>query len=119
METIAVDSKNAFLLKQIEIDLGKHFEVEASCGDTVVVHKPGSRACLYVNDDASRLFLDNSDVGLAKSVLEIIAADPNYTVDNGFGTVLPGNQFVNRIKAEKHWDWRRGVQSGTQGDLGT
>jgi hypothetical protein len=46
-------------------------------------------------------------VELAKSILEKIADDFAVTVDNDFGTVLPGDQFVARCKSERGWDWRR------------
>ena len=40
-----------------------------------------------------------------KKVIEVIADDPNVVADNDFGTVLPGDQFVAKIRAERGWDW--------------
>ena len=37
----------------------------------------------------------------------MIADDPDLVVNNDFGTVLPGNQFVERIRWNAGWDWRR------------
>jgi len=53
-----------------------------------------------------RLLLDYSDVELAKSLVERIADDSEFTVNNDFGTILPGNEFVARVKKEMGWNWR-------------
>jgi hypothetical protein len=44
---------------------------------------------------------------LAKVILERIADDSSLTVDNDFGTVLPGDEFVAKCRMNKGWDWRR------------
>ncbi len=112
MDTIHILTKSVFSPKEIEGALARGYQVENPRGDSIVVHGLGSRAYLYLDDEMTAsvfpsLLLDYSDIELAKRVLEIIADDPDVTVDNDFGTVLPGDQFVARIRANSSWDWRR------------
>lgn len=77
----------------------------------MVVHGPGSRAYVYPdaesNDiDSFRLWVDYSDVEFAKALLQEIADDSEQIVDNDFGTILSGSEFVARCKAKPGWDWR-------------
>lgn len=110
METLSIVSKKPFSMNLVSSALSKNLRVETSTDNTLVVHGTQSRAYLYPdaeleNRGMHRLFLDYSDVELAKSVLEEIANDPALTVDNDFGTVLPGSEFVARCQAEGGWDW--------------
>ena len=71
-----------------------------------------SRLYLHLNPDreqadGARLLIDYSSVELAKKVVEKIADDPSATVDNDFGTILPGDRFVARCRSERDWDWRQ------------
>jgi len=96
----------------IETALSKDWRVETSSDNRLVVHGMNSRAYLYPDVESEkagscRLLLDYSDIELAKSLVEKIANDPALTVDNDFGTVLPGNEFVARCKTEGGWDWRQ------------
>ncbi len=112
METISITSKTPFSIILIESILAKNWPVEITPYNTLAVHGPRNRAYLHQDSESEepgryRLFLDYSDVELAKSLLEKIANDPALTVDNDFGTVLPGNEFVARCKVEGAWDWRQ------------
>ncbi len=112
METLSIASKKPLPLKLVENGLSKDWRVEASPDNTLVVHGANSRAYVYPDPESEktgthRLLLDYSDVELAKSILEKIADDPALSVDNDFGTVLPGNEFVARCKMERGWDWRQ------------
>ncbi len=112
METLSIASKKPLSMKLVESVLAKDWRVEASPENTLVVHGPRSRAYLHPdaesdNSEGCRLLLDYSDIELAKSILEKIANDSALTVDNDFGTVLPGNEFVARCKAKGDWDWRQ------------
>jgi len=111
METLAVDSPEPFVLELIKQAISQNWPVEISTGDTLIVHGAGSRAYLHMDVTLDtpgkfRLLLDYSDVELAKSLLEKIADAPDVIVDNDFGTVLPGNKFVERIRTERSWNWR-------------
>jgi hypothetical protein len=114
METLSIKSKKYFSLKLIESILlqhSQHWRVEASTGDTLILHGNSSRVYLHPNTESKEheihcLWLDYSDVELAKIVIKVIADDHTITVDNDFGTILPGSEFVARCKADAKWDWR-------------
>jgi hypothetical protein len=112
METLTLDSAKPFSLELIKHAILQNWHVKVSNGDTLIVHGSESRAYLHVDVTSNspgqhRLLLDYSDVELAKSLVERIADVSDLIVDNDFGTVLPGNQFVARIKAERGWNWRK------------
>jgi hypothetical protein len=50
--------------------------------------------------------VDFSDLFLCKQVLELIADDPSLIVDNDYGVILPGPEFVDRLRRDETWDWR-------------
>jgi hypothetical protein len=111
METLAIESTKPFSLDLIQRVLSQTWQVEASTANTLIVHGNKSRA--YLHPDVTlkapgtyRLLIDYSDVQFVKDLVERIADDPAVTVNNDFGTILPGNQFAARIKNERGWDWR-------------
>ena len=111
METLSIESKQPFSLESIRNILSDCWDVESSAADILIVHGTGSRAYLHVDTESGqshvhRLLVDHSDVDLAKSLILKIADSSSVTVDNDFGTILPGNEFVARIKADTAWDWR-------------
>jgi hypothetical protein len=96
----------------LELALSRIATVERSLEETLVVHGNNGRAYLYLDPalkgpNEFALLLDYSDVELAKQILNEIADDPEVTIDNDFGTVLPGDQFLWRCRSTKDWDWRR------------
>jgi hypothetical protein len=111
METIAIKSKESVSLNTIKELLSQHWPVETSTDETLVVHGNNTRAYLYPSPgpqgtEQLDLFVDYTDVEFAKSILEKIANDPAVIIDNDFGTVLPGDQFVARCKSERGWNWK-------------
>lgn len=111
METISIRSKNPLRLEPLEEILSRDWPIEAS-DNALVVHGTKGRCYLYPSPESSahevfELFLDYSDLDFAKRVLEKIANDSAITVDNDFGTILAGDQFVARCKSEGGWDWRK------------
>jgi hypothetical protein len=112
METLSIESKERLDLRAIAGMLSPSWRIETSPGNTITVHGEKSRAYLHPDTQMTeygmnRLLLDYSDIELAKKLIEIIADDPNLKVDNDFGTVLPGDKFVARCRADRGWDWRR------------
>jgi hypothetical protein len=112
METLTIESKETFSMGTLAGVLSRHWRVENSPGETLVVHGDRGRAYLHAENEAepdgsSRLLLDYSDIDLARRLLALIANDPTLMVDNDFGTVLPGDDFVALCQADKVWDWRR------------
>jgi hypothetical protein len=88
------------------------WKVDFSPGDTITVYGDDSR--VYIHPDGRvdaknnlRVMIDHSDIDFVKKVIEIVADAPAIIIDNDFGTVLPGSEFVDRCRTEKGWDWRR------------
>jgi hypothetical protein len=112
METLSFRSQTPVSLKSLEATLSRVGPVERTPDETLVVHGSSGRASLYLDPalkgpDEFGLLLDYSDVELAKQILYEIADDPDVTIDNDFGTVLPGDEFLARCRLTKNWDWRR------------
>jgi hypothetical protein len=111
METLTINYAKPFSLELIRGAISQDWSVEASHANTLVVHGDGSRAYLHPDETLNAsgrwycLLVDYSDVELAKNLIERIADAPDVIVDNDFGTVLPGDQFVARIRAERKWNW--------------
>ena len=81
--------------------LSAQWRIEDSPDDTLVVHGAHSRVYLYQTQESRPehdfyLLIDYSDVALASVI-----------VDNDFGTVLPGDQFVALSNSDSWCDWRR------------
>lgn len=111
METISIKSEEALSIEHIGRMLSQHWRVEISPSE-IVVHGDKGRAYVHSDTETEQqkircLLVDYSDVELAKRLIGFIADNPEYTVNNDFGTILPGDEFVARCKAEPHWDWRR------------
>lgn len=111
MDTISIKFPKSFSLSAIKETLLQQWAVEASTDDTLVIHGNNTRSYLYPSTESQgaeelELFLDYSDTEFAKSILERIADDSAVIIDNDFGTVLPGDQFVARCKSESGWNWR-------------
>jgi hypothetical protein len=50
--------------------------------------------------------VDFSDIGLCRTVLEVIADDPDLVVDNDHGVMLTGPEFLRVLRTRQNWDWR-------------
>ena len=111
METLSIWLHAPPSLRSLEAALSRVGPVERSTDETLVVHGNNGRAYLYLDPAAKGpgefgLFIDYFDVELAKQILYEIADDPEVTIDNDFGTVLPGDEFLARCRLTKNWDWR-------------
>ena len=123
METIAIKAKKPFDLQRLKEILSHDWGVEDSPDNTLVVHGATSRAYLVLDPKLNgpeefRLQIDYSDVEFVKGLLEKIANDSTVTIDNDFGTLLPGSEFVARCKTERGWDWRQQVPPRPFGNEG-
>ncbi|TGE04851.1 hypothetical protein [Hymenobacter fodinae] len=49
--------------------------------------------------------LSYSGLEFIKQVLVHIADSPDFLVDNDCGTLLPGHEFMLKIKQEPNWHW--------------
>jgi hypothetical protein len=113
VETILIRSQGEILLDQANYLLSQCWQVEGASQKALVIQENGSRVYVYqdesghVSEDFRKsLYLDYSDVCLVKKVIRLLADSPDFTIDNDFGTVLPGDQFVAKIQREEDWDWR-------------
>lgn len=57
----------------------------------------------------SRLLIDYSDAELAKAILAVMANYDSVVVDNDFGTVVPGDEFVAMTREDENWNWRHDI----------
>lgn len=113
MDSVCLISPAPFDLAAFARRLSKHFAVEFDAGGGLRVAGLGGRN--YQNCDSHEpdpslycLVIDHSGgLQLIRKVIELIADDPLLTVDNGFETILPGNEYVARLQANPDWDWRR------------
>ena len=92
--------------------LGKSWTIQATGGGGLAIEENNSRIYIHLDSIEQNApvildyFIDYSDIELVKKVVETIANSGNVLVDNDFGTVLRGDQFVKRMKAEPGWNWR-------------
>jgi hypothetical protein len=112
MDTILISSSTPFSKAALAERLSLCWPTEPTVDQGLCVNGPGSRVYLSFEtapegNEPCQLLLDYSDVKLVKRVIEQIADEASWTVNNDFGTILPGDQFVARCKASPEWDWRR------------
>lgn len=111
MDTIKITSNKRLCVSDLRPTLAQRWRVEDTEPHGLVVHGASSRVYLHLEcsspeGEGEELLVDYSDVELVKQVIEVIADDSDLVVDNDFGTVLPGDGFVARIRTDKSWNWR-------------
>jgi hypothetical protein len=112
MDTITITSKENIPLESFRSRLALHWPLLRTPPDRLAVEQSNSRVYIHhpkMNSgetDAKSLLVDYSSVELVKRVIEAIGDDQQLLIDNDFNTVLPGDQFVARLRANKEWDWR-------------
>jgi len=113
MDTVTITSRTEIALDDVRSKLAARWSLLNGGPDQVVVEEANSRVYIYhpaeglAGNPLCELFLDFSSVALVNKVIETIADDPQLTVDADFGIVLPGDEFVARVRSSKEWDWRR------------
>ena len=94
-------------MEDYEKILSEQWRVEKSPNETLAVHSVQNRVYIHSNPETKlSLLIDYSDIEFVKNILVVIANTSEVTIDNDFGTVLPGDEFVTRCKAEPNWNWR-------------
>jgi hypothetical protein len=111
MDTIKITSKKKLRVDDVRLALAQRWRTEDAEPGGLVVHGASSRAYLHQESEVmggggEELLVDYSDVEFVKQVIEMIADDADIVVDNDFGTILPGDKFVARIRTDKSWNWR-------------
>jgi hypothetical protein len=112
MDTIKITSTKGLCMSDLRLALSQRWRTEDAEPEGLVVHGASSRVYLHQEPGSlagggEELLVDYSDVELVKQVLETIADDADVVVDNDFGTALPGNKFVARIRSDRCWNWKR------------
>ena|SRR5579862_1171001 len=111
MNTVSITSKTNIELDELRSKLERHWQLANGGPDRVVIEESIGRVYIYhpqsdsVKKEPNQLYLDYSSVDLVKKIIEVIADDPELTVENDFGTALPGDKFVSRIRTDRGWDW--------------
>ena len=105
---------------------GQEWQVDLRSEDELVVES-GERHAYIIRDDglASEydgadimrvllhvsnpifLTLEFNDIDFAKDILELIGNAPDLVIDNDHGDILPGTDFIKRVRENRAWDWRR------------
>jgi len=120
MDTVVISSERPFVFESIAKVLSAEWPVDYSdvpfLEPVVAVDAKQSRVYLHLGDEPEEegkftLFMDYSDVELAKQVLVKFADDHSLLVDNDLGTILPGDEFVARIVSNLGWNWRNPSRS--------
>ena len=108
METLSITFNRPISLQDIRERLSLSWNVEDAANDRIVIHGPNSRAYIHTEHQlACDLLIDYNEVQLVKDLVEALADAPELIVDNDFGTVLPGDEFVAKCRTDGNWDWRR------------
>lgn len=114
MEAVYIEAKNDITPLSFASLLSKHWNVHeiengGICVNTnrasVYIHR-NFEECLDGKRDKIYILYSYINLDLVKQVLVVIADNSEFIVDNDFGVILTGNQFVARIKEEPNWDWR-------------
>ncbi len=119
MDTVSIFAKEEISLEAIRAQLASSKLLPRTVRvydqkEPVVVEEGNSR--VYINHARpnenpkekilTELYLDYSSLALVKTVIVIIADNPELTVENEYGTSLPGDKFVAWIKSEPNLIWR-------------
>jgi hypothetical protein len=110
MDTVTITSRRNLSLNALKRLIGSRWPTKVG-RDRLAVE--GSSSCVYIyhpsldnrSIDRKRLYLDYHSVKLVKEIVQIIGDDPDFLIDNDFGTALHGDQFVARLRLGKGWDW--------------
>lgn len=112
MDTIEITSGENISLDELGQLLAKHWKLLNTPSDRLAIEESNSRVYIYHpkqesgEEDPRRIFVEYSWTDLIKRVIEVIADNPRLLIDNDFGTGLPGDQFVARLRTDPTWDWR-------------
>ena len=126
-------------LEDLQASLARHWIVESAGLDRLVIQEEGSRVyieedpnytnalekeshphlqrlkeLISTNPNTTAYFFDYSDIELVKKALLICANDHRIIVDNDFGTILRGPEFIQKIRSNPSWDWREDAKRSDQ-----
>ena len=47
-----------------------------------------------------------TEIEFGKEILSYIIFDERFVIDNDYGELLTGDEFIKKLKEEPDWDWR-------------
>lgn len=120
MEAVAVWSKELISLDSLSGLLRSHWQVGRLDNETLVVNSNEKQTVWIAQErnlwlapqDRERfsgrfcLAIAYNNLRLVKGVLRVVANSADVLVDNDFGTVLGGDEFVRMLDKNPEWDWR-------------
>jgi len=84
-------------------------------GEHVKIIKGSDVECFYETDELDNFkktllslqfyYIHFKDINHVKLVLKFIANKDNVFIDNDFGLVLPGKEFIKMCEEKPDWDW--------------
>jgi hypothetical protein len=112
MDTVVITSEQDISLDAVRSQLAPYWRLLDTPAEKLAIQEDNSRVYIYhPNLDSGEanlkvLFLDYSSMDLVKRIVQLIGDDARLQIDNDFKTVLPGDQFIARLRSEPAWDWR-------------
>jgi len=107
VDTIVISAPKEISLDDLRALLSRHWTLQKTRPDRIAIEESNSRVYLYHpplesgEADLKRLFVDYSWQELVKKVVLVIGDNPEWRIDNEYGTELPGDQFVAWIRNRK------------------
>jgi len=118
MNTVVISATREISLDDVRALLARHWSLLKTPPDRLAIEESNSRVYLYHPrldsgaTDPKQLFLDYSSQELVKSVILAIGDHADYVINNEYGTALPGDEFVARLRNGKTWEWAVGSKPG-------
>jgi hypothetical protein len=112
MQTVTITSTSNISLDEVREKVKARFHLRESPEDMVAIEENGTRVFIGQSELDSgenwrnEILLDYHSEELVKKVIELLADDSTLIVENDYGTKLPGDEFVARIRANKGWNCR-------------
>jgi len=112
MNTVVITGKEDISLDDLRFLLASHWTLRKTPPDRLAIEESNSRVYIYHprldsgGTDSKCIFLDYSSQNLVKRVVMVIGDSPQLLIDNEYNTVLPGDQFVAKLRSDPAWDWR-------------
>jgi hypothetical protein len=113
METVEVVSEKEIPLESLRALIAPRWAVsKGSNPDRLVIEESDSRVYILHRKldsgdiDTKTIYMNYSNADLVKEIIKVIGDDPELMIDNDFHTILPGDQFVARLRDDSNWNWQ-------------
>jgi len=113
MDTVTISSAQSIALEDLKSLLANRWSIKQGRDpNRLIIEASGTHVYVYYatqedgTPDPRRVWLDYHSVALVKEIITVIGDNPNLLIENDYGTSLPGDQFVARLRSEPGWEWR-------------